>query len=604
VFSLRPEAGATVSMPVTWDEVEAGEVRPQDFTIRTVWDRLAEWGSPGKEPFAGLLTDHQDIGSALEALGVARGSSDGESRENGANDEEGVRTAAAKPPSSPSPSPRLSARSAEAIARSKDPKLDQYLSMRTLGDAGSPEPAGGAASDGGNAFVIQKHDATRIHYDLRLERDGVMVSWAVPKGLPAVKGERHLAVHVEDHPMEYNTFEGTIPSGHYGAGEVRIWDHGTYEAIEWTDRKVSFRLHGERYEGEEYHLIKTGRGPNDWLVLMASASVEEPPKRPPAFKPMMAEVGAKAFDSPDWVFEPKLDGVRALVYLEMNSVRLISRTGRDQTAQYPELGRIFERVTAQNAVLDGEVVAFDSAGRPSFQRLQQRMNLAAPSEVQRMRREVPVQLFVFDILWLDGEDLTGLPWTERRALLEEVVVRGKGIDVTLAVPEHGKALWESAKERGLEGVIAKRASSRYQPGRRSPDWKKMKVLNQDEFVLLGWTPGQGGRGASFGALLLGAYVDGELRWVGQVGTGFTDRSLQDLMRRLEPLRIDQPPINDPELKKLRGATFVKPELVASVEYLQVTDGGRKLRAPSFKGLRDDVAPEDCVLDPAAAEIEV
>src|SRR5207248_2209624 len=176
----------------------------------------------------------------------------------------------------------------------------------------------------------------------------------------------------------------------YGAGEVRIWDHGTYDVVEWTDKKVSFRLHGQRYRGEDYHLIKTGRGPNDWLVLMASRSVEEPPKRPPAVKPMMAEPGGKPFDSADWVFEPKLDGVRSLVYLEMNSVRLISRTGRDQTAQYPEFARVFERVTAENAVLDGEIVALDGSGRPSFQRLQQRMNLASPSEVQRVRREVPV----------------------------------------------------------------------------------------------------------------------------------------------------------------------------------------------------------------------
>jgi bifunctional non-homologous end joining protein LigD len=426
-----------------------------------------------------------------------------------------------------------------------------------------------------------------------------MVSWAVPKGLPAVKGERHLAVQTEDHPIEYNAFEGTIPKGHYGAGEVRIWDHGTYDRVEWTDAKVSFRLHGERYRGEEYHLVKTRRGENDWLVLMASRSVEGPAATPPTFKPMMAEIGAAPFDSADWVFEPKLDGVRTLVYLGMNSVKLVSRTGRDQTEQYPEFARIFERVTAENAVLDGEIVAQDAQGRPSFQRLQQRMNLASKSEVNRVRREVPVQLFVFDALWLDGRDLTGLPLTERRALLEDVVVPGKGIDVTLFVPEHGTALWESAKERGLEGVIAKRANSRYQAGRRSGDWKKIKVLNRDEFVVLGWTPGQGGRGSSFGALLLGARVDGALRWVGQVGTGFTDRTLKDLMARLAPLEIDRPAVgDDPELARIPGARFVRPELVATVEYLEVTGGGRKLRAPSFKGLRDDVAPQDCVMPPA------
>ena len=573
VFSVRPEPGATVSMPVTWDEVDAGAVRPGDFTIANVWDRLRAWGEPGMEPFHGLLTDHQDIAPALETLGVPR---------------------------EDAPPVRTRETSEEVIARSKDPKLGEYLRKRTFGDAGTPEPSGGEPTPEGNAFVIQKHDATRIHYDLRLERDGVMVSWAVPKGLPAVKGERHLAVQTEDHPLEYNTFEGTIPKGHYGAGEVRIWDHGTYDRVEWTDTKVSFRLHGERYRGEEYHLVKTRRGENDWLVFMASRSVEEPPPEPPRFKPMMAEAGGKPFDDPGWVFEPKLDGVRTLVYLGMNSVTLVSRTGRDQTEQYPEFARIFERVTAENAVLDGEIVAQDAQGRPSFQRLQQRMNLASRSEIDRIRREVPVQLFVFDALWLDGRDLTGLPLTERRALLEEVVVPGKGIDLTLVVPERGVALWESAKERGLEGVIAKRAAGRYQPGRRSPDWKKIKILTRDDFVVLGWTPGQGGRGSSFGALILGAYVDGSLRWVGQVGTGFTDRTLTDLMARLTALEVARPAVDDdPELARIPGARFVGPELVASVEYLEVTEGGRKLRAPSFKGLRDDVAPEDCLM-PAAS----
>jgi bifunctional non-homologous end joining protein LigD len=591
VFSLRPEPGAPVSTPLTWDEVERGDVRPGDFTIRTIWDRLKAWGEPGREPFHGLLADHQDIGGALEALGVER---TGETGAAGAERGGGRATAARS--TGPARGAVRSDTSAEVIARSKDPKLAEYLQKRTFGEEGTPEPASGEPSPGGNAFVIQKHDATRIHYDLRLERDGVMVSWAVPKGLPAVKGERHLAVHTEDHPMEYNAFEGTIPKGHYGAGAVRIWDQGTYDPVEWTDTKVSFRLHGERYRGEEYHLIKTKRGENDWLVFMASRSVEDPPTAPPAFAPMMAEPGGRPFDDPDWVFEPKLDGVRSLVYLGMNSVRLVSRTGKDQTERYPELGRIFERVTAENAVLDGEIVAFDAAGRPSFQRLQQRMNLASESEIDRMRREVPVQLFVFDVMWLDGQDLTKLPLTERRARLEEIVVPGKGIDLTLVVPEHGTALWESAKERGLEGVIAKRAASRYLPGRRSPDWRKVKVLNRDDFVILGWTPGQGGRASSFAALLLGAHVAGKLRWVGQVGTGFSDRTLKGLMAKLTELETDRPAVDeDPELARVPGARWVRPELIASVEYLQVTEGGRKLRAPSFKGLRDDVLPEDCVL---------
>jgi bifunctional non-homologous end joining protein LigD len=575
VYSVRPEPGATVSMPVTWEEVETADIRPGDFTIRTAWDRLAQIGSPDQDPFRALLNDPQDITKALDALGVA-------SKTEG---------------SAPTP-PRET--SEEVIARSKDPKLGQYLSMRTFGDAGTPEPAGGGPSPGGNSFVIQKHDATRLHYDVRLEREGVLVSWAVPKGLPLVKGERHLAVHTEDHPLEYGSFEGPIPKGHYGAGEVRIWDAGTYDLLEWTDKKVSFRLHGSRYDGQEYHLVKTARAPNDWLVFMAGASPEIPPAKPPTFTPMLAELWPAAFDADGWVFEPKLDGIRALVYVGDNATRLVSRRGNDRTASYPELARLHERITAVNAVVDGEIVAQDPSGRPSFGLLQQRMNLASDSDIARIRRQIPVQIFVFDLLWLDGQDLTSKPLSERRARLEEIVVPGKGLNLVYGDERTGTDFFEAAKAIGLEGIVAKRLASRYTPGKRSNDWRKVKILNRQDCVVLGWTPGKGGRGTSFGALLLGAYVDGSMRWIGQVGSGFTDRMLDDLMRRLKDLQTDGPPIDDPELRAVKGARWVRPEMVCSVEYLEVTQGGRKLRAPSYKGLRDDIPPEDCVLEVPAA----
>jgi bifunctional non-homologous end joining protein LigD len=484
--------------------------------------------------------------------------------------------------------------SEEAIARSRDPKLGQYLQMRDF--SATPEPAGGEQTAGENSFVIQRHDATRLHYDLRLERDGVLVSWAVPKGLPLVKGERHLAVQTEDHPIEYGSFQGTIPKGHYGAGEVRIWDRGTYDLLEWTDKKVSFRLNGERHRGE-YHLVKTGRGNKDWLILLGKASEESPVARPPHFSPMLATPGYEPFDRAGWWFEPKFDGVRTLLYLEGEDVRLISRTGRDQTATYPELARVYRRISAVNAVLDGEIVATDDSGRTSFELLQQRMNLVGRSEIERIRKKIPVELVAFDLLWLDGEDLTKLPLSERRERLQSVVLEDKGIRLVYWAPDEGKSFYRAAKELGLEGVIAKRAASRYQPGRRSEDWRKIKILKIQDCVVLGWTPGQRGRSEVFGALLVGAYDEGELRWIGQVGTGFTDRLLHDLMIRLKEIETDRPTIDDPELRKVKGARWVRPELVCSVEYLQMTAFG-KLRAPSFKGIRIDKLPEDCILEPA------
>jgi bifunctional non-homologous end joining protein LigD len=442
--------------------------------------------------------------------------------------------------------------------------------------------------------VIQKHDATRLHYDLRLERDGVMVSWAVPRGLPTSPSDRRLAVHTEDHPIEYADFEGWIPEGQYGAGEVRIFDRGTFEALEWKDDKVTFRLHGTRHRGE-YHLVKTKTG---WLVFLSKRSADLQPAAPPMLAPMLAEGGHRAFDDPGWRFEPKLDGIRTLAYVETDGTRLISRTGRDQTERYPELASLARFVNTLSAVVDGEIVAADEAGRPSFERLQQRMNLATPKDVERARRKIPVVLFAFDLLWLDGKDLTGEPMEERRRVLEEIVTETGPLSLTVIAEERGLEFFENAKRLGLEGIIAKRKGSLYLPGRRTKDWRKIKAVNQQDCLVLGWTPGTRSRSSTFGALLVGAYRDGELVWIGQVGTGFTEQVLGDLLRRLQELETKEPPISDPALLAIKGARWVRPELVCEVEYLEMTRVG-KLRAPAFKGLRPDKAPADCVLEPPA-----
>jgi bifunctional non-homologous end joining protein LigD len=599
-YSMRPEPGATVSTPLAWEEVEAG-VRPTDFRIDNVFERLAEVG----DLFRPVLAEPQDLDLAMKALGVDLSTAPPLpgviQRDRGR-----ARSRVDNPPPPPTSdeviapsrgarggsSPRVAARAGRQASASpvgKDPKLGEYIKKRDLAE--TPEPGPSDLPGTGNSFVIQKHRATRLHYDTRLERDGVLVSWAVPRGLPVRKGDKRLAVHTEDHPLEYGTFEGVIPEGHYGAGPVRVFDSGTYEALEWKDTKVTFRLNGDRYRGAEFHLVKT-RG--DWLVFLSRPEELDIGRPPPAYLPMLAEGGYEPFDDPGWRFEPKLDGVRTLLYVDMDSTRLVSRRGRDQTAQYPELATAHEYVTSVTAVLDGEIVAMED-GRPSFELLQQRINLSSQADIERARRKIPVEVYVFDILYLDGEDLTGRPLEERRERLEPLIVPEHRILTTLYVDGEGKPLSEAARAQGFEGVVAKKLGSRYLPDRRSSEWRKVKLLNRQDCVVLGWTPGQRSRSQTFGALLVGAYDGGKLRWIGQVGTGFTDHMLADLMKRLQPLQRKEPAADDPELRRLRGACFVEPSLVCEVEYLQMTSAG-KLRAPSYKGLRTDKLPQDCVLE--------
>jgi DNA ligase D-like protein (predicted ligase)/DNA ligase D-like protein (predicted polymerase)/DNA ligase D-like protein (predicted 3'-phosphoesterase) len=569
-YSLRPEARAPVSTPLTWEEVAEGGFEPQDFRIDNVWERFAaagdRWAPVRNGPY-------NDLAPAMEALGV-------------------------EPEADPSgPLPRTAAKavaaktSDEVALASKDPALFEYVRRREFGETGTTEPAPGDEVGTGTSFVIHKHRATRLHYDVRLERDGALPSWAVPKGLPTAKGDKRLAVRTEDHPLEYGSFQGTIPEGHYGAGEVRIFDDGWYEPIEWTDTKVSFRLHGRRYPGLEFHFVKTR---TDWLAFLASAQTSPLPASPPRFSPMLAEPGAGAFDDERWWFEPKLDGIRCLAELSTGDTVLRSRTGRDVTAQYPELHMIHELVDELNAVIDGEIVAVDAEGKNSFEVLQQRMNLANPREIQRARTRIPVSIVVFDLLWLDGRDVTALPLEQRRELLSYVVEEDDRLRLTAHVVGEGSVMFEAAKAQRLEGIVAKRTGSPYLPGRRSDAWRKIKATRTQDCVILGFTPGQGGRGDTFGALLVGAYDDGELRWVGQVGSGFTDTVLDRVLERLRPLVQGEPAVE--ELRASKGAVFVEPVVVCEVEYLEMTKSTRKMRAPVFKHLRDDKLPEDCVLE--------
>ena len=559
-YSLRPEPRAPVSTPLTWDEVFEGGFEPQDFRIDNVCERFARVG----DLFEGVRSQAMDLTNAFEAVGMA---AEGETK------------------------PTRTRTSEDVIAASKDPNLAEYIRKRDF--EGTPEPAPGASEGQGNSFVIHKHRATRLHYDVRLERDGALPSWAVPKGLPTVKGDKRLAVRTEDHPLEYGKFSGTIPAGHYGAGEVRIFDDGWYEPVEWDEKKVSFKLHGRRYPGIEFHFVKTR---TDWLAFLASAQDAQMIESPRRFQPMLAEGGWQAFDDDGWWFEPKMDGIRCLAEMTTGETKLITRTGRDVTSQYPDIHMIHELVDQVNAVLDGEIVAFDAEGKNSFEALQQRMNLANEREIKRMAKQLPVALVVFDLLWLDGRETTGLTLEERRELLELIVEQDDRLQLMTHVEGDGKAFTEAARDLGLEGVVAKRKGSKYLPGRRSDTWSKIKLTNTQDCVILGWTPGQGGRSKTFGALLVGALDGADWKWIGQVGTGFTDKMLEIVQAQLDPLARETPPIDDPDLAAVKGARFVEPVLVCEVEFLEITKGAKKMRAPSFKGLRPDKTPDDCLLE--------
>ncbi|MGZ4269275.1 MAG: DNA ligase D [Solirubrobacteraceae bacterium] len=476
-------------------------------------------------------------------------------------------------------------------------RLETYRAKRTKGR--TPEPMGGDGSAaGGRRFVIQEHSATRLHWDLRLERDGVLVSFAVPNFLPDAPGENRLAVHTEDHPLEYLDFHGEIPKGEYGAGTMTIWDAGTYDELKWEPRKIEVELHGERISGR-YALfpIDKTEPPKDWMIHRMGEPIDptaEP--MPDAIAPMLARLGPLPRDEERWAFEVKWDGVRAICRSEPGRMRLLSRNLNDITPRYPELARLNRALSHHRVILDGEVVAFDAQGRPDFGALQRRMHVGSESAQRRLARELPVTYVIFDLLWLDGHPLMQLPYTERRAALDALGIgRGERWQVPDYVAGQGAELRAATEEQGLEGVMAKRLDSRYEPGGRSGAWLKVKNLARQEVVIGGWMPGEGRRRERIGALLAGVREGDGLRYAGRVGTGFTQDELDRLAALLGPLQRDTSPFDPGGPAPPRGAAFVEPRLVAEVEFREWTQGGQ-LRAPSYKGLRDDKPAEMVVAE--------
>jgi bifunctional non-homologous end joining protein LigD len=474
-------------------------------------------------------------------------------------------------------------------------RSDAYEAKRDF--AKTPEPRGATKAPRGKRaktsaaprFVIQEHSATRLHWDLRLERDGVLASWAVPNGIPDAPKDNRLAVRTEDHPLEYLDFEAEIPRGQYGAGTMTIWDTGTYELLKWEPRKVEVLLHGERLQGR-YALFAIDKAdePKDWMIHRMDAATD--PGRgpmPERVLPMLAQAGKLPRDDGRWAYEIKWDGVRALAFSQPGRLRFQARSLADITDRYPELQRLNRALSSHEAVLDGEIVAFDADGRPSFETLQRRMNVGGAAQAKRLARDVPVSYMIFDLLWLDGHSTTDLTYEQRRELLADLALHGERWQTPDHVAGRGAEVLAATRERGLEGVVAKRMDSRYLPGVRGDTWIKVKNVHREEVVIGGWVPGRQSppapRTARLGALLMGQQRDGALHHVGRVGTGFTQTELDRLQKLLEPLRQDTSPFAPGGPKIPREAVYVAPQLRAEVEYLERSSAG-VMRAPSYKGL--------------------
>ncbi len=520
---------------------------------------------------------------------------------------------------------------------SKSDPLAPYRAKRSLGR--TPEPAGShpdsTTTDGGGLFVIHKHAARRLHFDLRLQMDGVLRSWAVPKGPSYDTAEKRLAVMVEDHPLEYGDFEGRIPEGNYGAGAVIVWDRGRWIPVEdpvagLAKGKLLFELRGHKLHGL-WTLVKLKKADKEWLFIKerdsyATDSGPLPPEesvlsgltvedlkagRTPAdgiraelerlhaarreiraetAPLMLAESRDAAFSDPAWLFELKLDGYRLLATGSGGPPRLFSRNGNDLSLCFPEVSRAIGSLPINGLVLDGEVVALDESGKPSFQRLQQRGKLTRALDIRQAAIENPVTFFAFDLLAAEGYDVRSLPLLTRKGLLRILLPPAGAIRFLDHFEADGELLYQQVQKLGLEGIVGKRADSAYRAG-RSPQWLKIRTRLSDDFVVVGFTASKGLR-TGFGALLLAQYVEGSLVYSGRAGTGFSDKQLSEVRVTLAASRRDGPPCGGPVPQK-KGITWTEPLLVCEVEFTEWTEE-RLLRQPVFLHFRDDKKPEECV----------
>ena len=561
-YSLRGKFTPTVAAPRTWKELD----KPTDveqLRFEEVLDRL------------------DDLGDLLEPLAKSAGET--------------------------------------GTVESQD-RLDVYRSKRDAKHTSEPVPKSHGASGEELSFVIQEHHASTLHWDFRLEHDGVLVSWALPKGPPTDPKKNHLAVQTEDHPLEYGSFEGTIPKGQYGAGEVTIWDSGTFELEKWREGKeVIAVLHGSEDGGlggvRRFALFNTGdHGPNkepekNWMIHLtkgspAPSAASEPAETEPTdveptdMSPMLASIGdidSIRREAKEWAFEMKWDGIRALATIRAatkdsaGEVRLSSRNGHDMTNTYPELAELATCVDV-DCLLDAEIVALGPGGRPDFGRLQRRMGLTQDRDIARERGRTPVHVMVFDVLSADGDSLLKTPYLTRREQLTKVVTEGESVHVPIAFEGSVDEAMDASRELKLEGVMAKRTDSTYLPGRRTHTWVKLKHASTRDVIIVGWRTGQGERSETFASLLLAAHGKDGLVYLGRVGTGFDEHQLHALRSKLDRRARKTAPVEVPAAES-RDANWVRPSLVGEVQYGGITEAGR-LRHPVWRGLREDMDPDE------------
>jgi bifunctional non-homologous end joining protein LigD len=499
--------------------------------------------------------------------------------------------------------------------------LEDYKKKRNFKN--TPEPGADFSTDNRGRFVVQRHQATRLHYDLRLEMDGVLKSWAVPKGPSMNPADKRLAIETEDHPVKYLHFEGTIPKGNYGAGEMQIWDKGTFKAAsgtkeklekQWQDGNIKIVVTGSKIKGE-FALVKTNRGEkqNQWLLIKkkddyatdldydAEVFANKPDDtttkekaggkirkiKPSEFiKPMLATTGNKIFNDPDWIYELKWDGYRALANIEDGKVDIYSRNGISFNSKFPNLVNDLKRLE-NDVVLDGEIVVLNKDGMPQFQALQN-YNEDTPGSLR---------YYVFDMLYLNGHAMLDLPLLERKSLIPEVLEDLELVQYCDHIEGMGSAFYNKAIEMGMEGIIAKKADATYTPGYRTEKWLKLKGENSREVIICGYTTSQG---AVFGSLIMGAYKGEDLKYIGNCGTGFSNEEQKELLRKFKRRERKTSPFSEKINLKGREPVWIRPDLIAEVKYSEITKTG-KLRHPVFKALRKDKEPEEISADEFTAK---
>ena len=522
-FSTRARENAPVSMPIPWEMID--ELKSsQDFNISNVMEFLTDHGDPWAGIFSYSVPLHTDTKASVLVD---------------------------PPPGDKHKTPE---------------QLREYASKRDF--QGSPEPLPEMATRNGLAFVLHRHNASRLHYDLRLENDGVLNSWALPKGLPERPGIKHLAIATEDHPLEYLNFQGDIPKGAYGGGRMWVFARGKYEIFKQKKNGFYFRLHSPQLNGEyRMHEMKD----KEWLLERVDEPVSDWLKNPP--KPMLAEQVSKVPSGNEYTFELKWDGIRAIICHDHEGTRIYSRSGRDITQNFPELNQT--SFHAYNAVFDAEIVCFDKNGHPDFRKVLSRLN---------SRKSSPkAYAYIFDLIYLDGKPVDKEPLWKRRSFLEETMKKSGEFYRLSTEEEDGKGLFNAVKERGLEGIMAKKTESVYQPGKRSSDWLKIKVRDTVHVFVVGYTKGDNEREDTFGALHIAEWVDDKLVYRGKVGTGFTDSQLKSIRKNLGTSSPEIREKLDPIPENTKGDTWIEPETEIEVRYASITKKGY-YREPVFVGI--------------------